>query len=291
MSTDDASKLFVAGLPDSITEDVLREIFQATGVTVVNVSLPKDRLTGRARGFGFVTLASPDEAAKARSSLDGSAQSGRSISVRAFSAGPQKRGPENKPDTSAANDRTLYVGNLPFDMSQKDVEQLFLDNGADAVVRVHLPAGPDGRPRGFGFVTLGSAQAANAAVSALSNVDVKGRKLQVNLAHAKTDRRDGPGGGRPGPDRPSIRPPMARPPHEGFAPSRPPDSLPMGGGGGPQAPPFERAPQGRRAQEKPDAKKKKREKGKRRNEREEFHKRERGGGSTWAKWNRDWDDD
>lgn len=284
MSTDDASKLFVAGLPDSITEDVLREIFQATGATVVNVSLPKDRLTGRARGFGFVTLASPDEAAKARSSLDGSAQSGRSISVRPFSAGPQKRGPENKPDTSAANDRTLYVGNLPFDMSQKDVEQLFLDNGADAVVRVHLPTGPDGRPRGFGFVTLGSAQAANSAVSALSNVDVKGRKLQVNLAHAKTDRR--PGG--PGPDRPSIRPAMVRRPDDGFAPSRPPDSLPAGG---PPAPPFERAPEGRRAKEKPEAKKRKREKGKRRNEREEFHKRERGGGSTWAKWNRDWDDD
>jgi RNA recognition motif-containing protein len=290
MSTDDASKLFVAGLPDSITEDVLRELFQAIGVTVVNVSLPKDRLTGRARGFGFVTLASPDEAAKARSSLDGSEQSGRSISVRPFSAGPAKRGPENKPDTTAATDRTLYVGNLPFDMSQKDVEQLFLDNGADAVVRVHLPAGPDGRPRGFGFVTLGSAQAASSAVTALSNVDVKGRKLQVNLAHAKTDRRDGPGGGPPGPNRgPSLRPPMARRPDDGFAPSRPPDTLPLGPPGGA---PFEpRAPEGRRAKEKPDAKKRKREKGKRRNEREEFHKRERGGGSTWAKWNRDWDDD
>lgn len=284
MATDDASKLFVAGLPDSITEDVLHEIFQATGVTVVNVSLPKDRLTGRARGFGFVTLASPEEAAKARSALDGSEQSGRSISVRPFSAGPQKRGPENKVDAAAANDRTLYVGNLPFDMSQKDVEQLFVDNGVDAVVRVHLPSGPDGRPRGFGFVTLGSTQAASSAVNALANVDVKGRKLQVNLAHAKGERRDRD---RPGPDRPSIRPPLSRRPDEGFAPARAPDSLPAGA-----QPPFEpRAPEGRRAKEKPEAKRRKRDKGKRRTERDEFHKRERGGGSTWAKWNRDWDDD
>lgn len=284
MATDDASKLFVAGLPDSITEDVLREIFQATGVTVVNVSLPKDRLTGRARGFGFVTLASPEEAAKARSVLDGSEQSGRSISVRPFSAGPQKRGPENKADTAAANDRTLYVGNLPFDMTQKDVEQLFVDNGVDAVVRVHLPSGPDGRPRGFGFVTLGSAQAAGNAVNALSNVDVKGRKLQVNLAHAKGERRDRD---RAGPDRPSVRPPVSRRSDEGFAAARAPDSMPAGA-----APPFEpRAPEGRRAKEKPEAKRRKRDKGKRRTERDEFHKRERGGGSTWAKWNRDWDDD
>jgi RNA recognition motif-containing protein len=284
MATDDASKLFVAGLPDTITEDVLLEIFQATGVAVVNVSLPKDRLTGRARGFGFVTLASPAEAEKARGALDGSDQSGRSISVRPFTAGPQKRIPAEKPDTNAHNDRTLYVGNLPFDMAQKDVEQLFADNGAENVVRVHLPAGPDGRPRGFGFVTLASAEAANAAVSVLANVDVKGRKLQVNLAHARGERRER---GAPAPDRGPRGPVSSRRADESFAPSRPPDSLPAGA-----APPFEpRAPEGRRAKEKPEAKRRKRDKGKRRTERDEFHKRERGGGSNWAKWNRDWDDD
>ncbi len=286
MATDDASKLFVAGLPDSITEDVLREIFQATGVTVVNVSLPKDRLTGRPRGFGFVTLASPPEAEKARSALDGSDQSGRSISVRPFSAGPQKRGSEAKPDPAAGSDRTLYVGNLPFDMAQKDVEQLFADNGVEAVVRVHLPSGPDGRPRGFGFVTLGSAEAANQAISALANVDVKGRRLQVNLAHARGERPS-----RTGPERsPAGRGPVSRRPEEGFQPARPTEA-PAAPSAAP-APPFEpRAPEGRRAKEKPEAKRRKRDKGKRRAERDEFHKRERGGGSNWAKWNRDWDDD
>ena len=46
---EDSRKLFVAGLPDSITEDVLRQLFEATGGTVVEVSLPKDRATGRPR--------------------------------------------------------------------------------------------------------------------------------------------------------------------------------------------------------------------------------------------------
>ena len=50
------AKLFVAGLPDSISEDVLKQLFEATGGTVVNVSLPKDRTTGRSRGFGFLLL-------------------------------------------------------------------------------------------------------------------------------------------------------------------------------------------------------------------------------------------
>ncbi len=83
---EDSRKLFVAGLPDSITEDVLRQLFRATGGNVVEVSLPQDRATGRPRGFGFVTLATVEEATSARESLDGSFQGGKSISVRPFQA-------------------------------------------------------------------------------------------------------------------------------------------------------------------------------------------------------------
>src|SRR5580658_1683739 len=87
----DEAKLFVAGLPDSISEDVLKQIFEATGGSVVNVSLPKDRATGRPRGFGFVTLSTPTEAQAARDALDGSMQAGKSISVRPFQAEPPRR--------------------------------------------------------------------------------------------------------------------------------------------------------------------------------------------------------
>src|SRR4051812_14157642 len=86
------AKLFVAGLPDSVSEEVLKQIFEATGGKVVSVSLPKDRMTGRPRGFGFVTLATPQEAEAARNALDGSLQGGRSISVRPFQAEPPRKG-------------------------------------------------------------------------------------------------------------------------------------------------------------------------------------------------------
>src|SRR5689334_16323412 len=125
MATEDARKLFVAGLPESITEDVLRQLFEATGGKVVEVSLPRERATGKVRGFGFVTLATSDEANKARGVLDGSFQAGRSISVRPFSSEPPKRGERlegggggggMRSDAPPANgppeDRTLYVGNL-----------------------------------------------------------------------------------------------------------------------------------------------------------------------------------
>src|SRR5579859_5000578 len=126
------AKLFVAGLPDSISEDVLKQLFEATGGTVLNVSLPKDRATGRPRGFGFVTMGSQSEAAAARDSLNGSIQAGASISVRPFQAEPPKRegggggagggGFQRPPPPSP--DSTLYVGNLPYDATQEELEAL-----------------------------------------------------------------------------------------------------------------------------------------------------------------------
>ena len=221
MGNDDA-KLFVAGLPDSISEDVLKQLFEATGGTVVQVSLPKDRTTGRPRGFGFVTMSSAQQAQAARDSLDGSLQSGRSISVRPFQAEPPRRGEGGPPSARfprdggpgggpggpggprpgggpgggpGAPDRTLYVGNLPYDCTQPELEALIntATAGNGQVVRVHMPMDPDGRKRGFGFVTMSSAETAKAAAEALKTADMRGRRLVVNLAHPKGERPAGGG--------------------------------------------------------------------------------------------------
>ena len=199
------AKLFVAGLPDSISEDVLKQLFEATGGKVVSVSLPKDRMTGRPRGFGFVTLATPQEAQAARDALDGSLQAGKSISVRPFQAEPPKRdgaGPRSGPGggprgpgSQQAPDRTLYVGNLPYDANEEEVRGLVNGVAPDSVVRVHLPMDADGRKRGFGFVTLATSEAAKTASEQLRSADLRGRRLVVNLAHPKGERPPRPEGG------------------------------------------------------------------------------------------------
>src|SRR5262245_33050937 len=286
MATEDARKLFVAGLPDSVTEEVLREIFEGAGGTVVEVSLPRDRATGRPRGFGFVTLSTAEDAANVRGSLDGSMQAGRSISVRPFSSEPPRRG-EGRPATSSAagpaDDRTLYVGNLPYDTSQQEVTQLLEQNGVTPVVRVHLPTGPDGRLRGFGFITLGSAEAANAAIVSLRGVDIRGRRIMANIAHprgapgAGGDRGPRPGGG--------TRPP---PRDEGWSPgprpdrfSGPPPEPPRGGradsrrgrhGGGGDSEEAERGPQQQQQKKKKAAR------------RRGDPAADRGGGGSWQSW-------
>jgi RNA recognition motif-containing protein len=88
------------------------------------------------------------------------------------------------------------VGNLPYDVSQQEVTSLFTDNSLLAPVRIHLPVGPDGRLRGFGFVTCASADAANQSLNVLRNLDVRGRRLMVNIAHP---RGAGPAGAGPRP--------------------------------------------------------------------------------------------
>jgi nucleolin len=204
------AKLFVAGLPDSISEEVLKQLFEATGGKVVGVSLPKDRMTGRPRGFGFVTMTTPQEAQAARDALDGSMQGGKSISVRPFQAEPPRRdgvapggprvgsgppGPRGPAGAAQSPDRTLYIGNLPYDATIEEVQTLINGVAPDSVVRVHLPMDADGRKRGFGFVTMASSEAAKSAEVALRTADLRNRRLVVNLAHPKGER---PAGGGPG---------------------------------------------------------------------------------------------
>lgn len=74
------TRLYVGNLPFHATSDVLRTVFAAAGeVTDVHVMI--DRETGRSRGFGFVTMGSPEEAARAISQLNGQLLEGRALRV------------------------------------------------------------------------------------------------------------------------------------------------------------------------------------------------------------------
>lgn len=227
MSTEDARKLFVAGLPDTITEEVLRQLFEATGGTVVDVSIPRDRATGKPRGFGFVTMSTSEQAAAARDSLDASVQAGRSISVRPFQAEPPKRTEVQQRPPPPSQDRTLYVGNLPYECTEEELDKLFAGVGVEGIARVNLPVGNDGRRRGFGFVNMVSGEAAVEALEKLRSVEMNGRRLIINIAHAKGDRPQRPerfdGPPRSGP---RSAPPSEASDFEFMPPPPPPQDVP-----------------------------------------------------------------
>lgn len=74
-------KLYVGNLPYTATEDELFAVFGADGRQVSEVAIIMDRDTGRPRGFGFVTMASDEDAQAAVQALDGSDLGGRSLKV------------------------------------------------------------------------------------------------------------------------------------------------------------------------------------------------------------------
>ena len=89
----------------------------------------------------------------------------------------------------------LYVGNLNYDVTGSDLEQLFSAHGT--VQSAEVIADRDtGRSKGFGFVQMGSDEEAQAAIAALNGQDHMGRNLTVNEAKPREARpRSGGGGG------------------------------------------------------------------------------------------------
>ena len=74
------NKLYVGGIPYRSTEDDLKKAFSEAG-NVTSASIISDRMTGRSRGFGFVEMATPEEAQAAIDRWDGKEFDGRTLSV------------------------------------------------------------------------------------------------------------------------------------------------------------------------------------------------------------------
>jgi RNA recognition motif-containing protein len=89
----------------------------------------------------------------------------------------------------------LYVGNLSFDTTENDLQDAFAAHGTVEQVNLIQDQGT-GRPRGFGFVTMQDANAAQAAIAALNGTELGGRALTVNEARPREG--GGGGGGRSG---------------------------------------------------------------------------------------------
>jgi RNA recognition motif-containing protein len=92
----------------------------------------------------------------------------------------------------------LYVGNLSYNVTNQDLEQMFAPHGTVQSAQVIMDKF-SGQSKGFGFVEMGSSQEAQAAINALNGQQNDGRALTVNEAKPREDRGgSGGGGGRGG---------------------------------------------------------------------------------------------
>jgi RNA recognition motif-containing protein len=90
--------------------------------------------------------------------------------------------------------KKLYVGNLGYDVTSSDLEQLFASHGTVQSAEVIMDRAT-GRSKGFGFVEMGSDQEAQAAIGALNGQTHGQRALTVNEAKPRESRGGGGGGG------------------------------------------------------------------------------------------------
>jgi len=83
------------------------------------------------------------------------------------------------------NHMNIYVGNIPWGVSEEELEGLFGQYGEVNSVRI-ITDRESGRSKGFGFVEMAQADAGNAAIEALDGNDFSGRDLRVNQAKERT---------------------------------------------------------------------------------------------------------
>ncbi|KAG9832079.1 RNA-binding domain-containing protein, partial [Aureobasidium melanogenum] len=163
------------------SQDLEREFARYGGI--VNARVAEDA-RGLSRGFGFVEFETLQDAEKAQKELNQKTLAGRSMAVQ-FHLRREPRNPMNGNKKAQSNkpSKTLFIGNMSFQMSDKDLNDLFrnITNVLDVRVAVDRRSG---QPRGFchaDFIDIPSAQAAK---EILEKKEIYGRQLRVDFSRS-----------------------------------------------------------------------------------------------------------
>ncbi|KAK9755587.1 hypothetical protein RND81_01G036600 [Saponaria officinalis] len=165
-------KLFVGNLPFNVDSSELAGLFGNAG-TVEMVEVIYDKETGRSRGFGFVTMSSPEEVEAAAQQFNGYELDGRPLRVNAGPPPPKRddfapRGGRGGGRSFESTNR-LHVSNLSWQVDDSALKTLFSESGEVVEAKVIYDR-DSGRSRGFGFVTYGSSDEVNSAIESLDGV-------------------------------------------------------------------------------------------------------------------------
>ncbi|XP_061366075.1 28 kDa ribonucleoprotein, chloroplastic-like [Gastrolobium bilobum] len=183
------AKLFVGNLPYDVDSQKLAMLFEQAG-TVEIAEVIYNRESDQSRGFGFVTMSTVEEAETAVEKFNRYDLDGRLLTVN--KASPRGSQPERPPRNfssprSFETGLRVYVGNLPWDVDNARLEQIFSEHGKVVKARVVYDR-ETGRSRGFGFVTMSDETEMNDAIAALDGQSLDGRAIRVNVAEDRPRR-------------------------------------------------------------------------------------------------------
>lgn len=177
------AKIFIGNLPYDVDSEGLAKLFEEAGVVEI-AEVIYNRETDQSRGFGFVTMSTVEEAEKAVEMFNSYQINGRSLTVN--KAAPRGTQTVRAPREFGPSYR-VYVGNLPWDFDNAQLEQIFSEHGKVVNARVVIDR-DSGRSRGFGFVTMSSESEMNDAIESLDGQSFGGRPLRVNVAEDRPRR-------------------------------------------------------------------------------------------------------
>eukprot|EP01124_Arcella_intermedia_P015449 TRINITY_DN2194_c0_g1_i1.p1 TRINITY_DN2194_c0_g1~~TRINITY_DN2194_c0_g1_i1.p1 ORF type:complete len:449 (-),score=87.68 TRINITY_DN2194_c0_g1_i1:168-1514(-) len=167
---DPSRKLFVGGLSWTTTEEGLRSYFESLNFGVDKVTIMRDKLTGRSRGFGFLSLSSPsdvDRAVSANLHLDG-----RKVEAK-------RAIPKRDMDNHA---KKIFVGGIPISLTNGEFRKYFEKFGPVLETQV-MTDRESGRSRGFGFVTYEDEAVVEKVLKYQHNIH--GKPVEVKRAEPK----------------------------------------------------------------------------------------------------------
>lgn len=162
--------LFIGGLSWGTTEQALHNHVAAIA-PVVSVKIPKDRISGKSRGFAFVEMESEDGAQRVRAELNEVELDGRALRIN------EAKDEETEPCK-------LYVAGIPDGVSDADLLQYLAQYGS--VTKVSIAYDRDTRrSRGFAFVDTTSENDSELIISGANGSEWRGSRLSVRKSRPK----------------------------------------------------------------------------------------------------------
>ncbi|XP_074568724.1 RNA-binding protein 1-like [Curcuma longa] len=206
-SEPDRGKLFVGGLASDTREEALVDYFARYG-EVKEAVVIRDRVTGNARGFGFVKFADPQASESALKEDKKHVIRGRTVTVRRatlrrqlhqnreflnpeqngqFIRSGEENGDRGFYNVHSTSTKKIFIGGLPDNVDQHELRSYFEKFGSvvDAVVMFD---GVTRRSRGFGFITFSSEEPVAMALQN-SHHELNGKLVEVKIATPKDDRK------------------------------------------------------------------------------------------------------